>query len=244
MNSDPNNLYRVDDEQQPTQSGPMITGLPENQYYPPQSTPYMQPIDQNYSEKETPQIQPENPIPVDPFTPPEYESVNSNGDGQKKEEILLDQNLEIANWEAQDSVIGEKNKLWYVLFTIAVIALAAVAWFIGSWTFAALILVSAVAIIVSRTSSAARVVSYSLSGMGFFIDGKLHEYNQFKSFGILKEPGVFSIVFLPKKRFSTSVSIYFAEQDGEKIVDIIGARLPMEEIHPDIIDKIVRKLKL
>jgi hypothetical protein len=51
-------------------------------------------------------------------------------------------------------------------------------------------------------------------------------------------------VFLPKKRFSPSVSIYFPEESGEQIVDILGSILPMEKIKLDFIDRIVRKLKL
>jgi hypothetical protein len=40
-----------------------------------------------------------------------------------------------------------------------------------------------------------------------------------------------------------AVSMYFAEEDGEKIVDILGARLPMEELHLDAIDRLMRRLR-
>ena len=55
---------------------------------------------------------------------------------------------------------------------------------------------------------------------------------------------MYSIVFIPKKRFSPSVSIYFSKEEGEKITDIIGSRLPMEEIKHDLIDSIIRKTRL
>jgi len=53
-----------------------------------------------------------------------------------------------------------------------------------------------------------------------------------------------SIMLIPIKRFAPGVSVYFPEEVGEKIVDILGARLPMEILKLDAIDLIVRKLRL
>jgi hypothetical protein len=38
--------------------------------------------------------------------------------------------------------------------------------------------------------------------------------------------------------------VYFPEEAGEKIVDILGQRLPMETLKLDMIDILVRKLRL
>ena len=39
-------------------------------------------------------------------------------------------------------------------------------------------------------------------------------------------------------------NIYFPEESGEKIVDMLAARLPMKEVKPDFIDRILAKLHL
>ena len=39
-------------------------------------------------------------------------------------------------------------------------------------------------------------------------------------------------------------TIYFSEAEGEKIVDMLGARLPMQEIKPDALEKLIRLIKL
>jgi hypothetical protein len=54
----------------------------------------------------------------------------------------------------------------------------------------------------------------------------------------------FAIVLMPRKRFSLAVTVYFPEAKGEEIVDVFGARLPMETVKLDLIDKIVRKLRM
>ncbi|MNY79362.1 hypothetical protein D3C86_2199690 [compost metagenome] len=51
-------------------------------------------------------------------------------------------------------------------------------------------------------------------------------------------------MLIPVKRFLPGVTVYFPETLGEQIVDFLGARLAMQELHLDIIDKVVRKLRL
>jgi len=51
-------------------------------------------------------------------------------------------------------------------------------------------------------------------------------------------------MLIPTKRFAPGVSVYFPDDAGEKIVDILGQRLPMEELKLDVIDIVVRKLRL
>ncbi|MBS7346348.1 MAG: hypothetical protein KIG14_01395 [Candidatus Sacchiramonaceae bacterium] len=248
MEPSSNNLFGADENLENTTSGPMITGLPEDQFTPPQPNQYP-PTTEYYGDTSNPQV-PEAQ-PVDPFVPPKYESVAvepdetpQNNDAEIANPQMANPDLEIANWQAQNIMTGDKNKLWYLVFAGVLVVLLAVSWLIQSWTFALLIIVSAVAILVVLSSNNVRQISYSLSGRGFYIDGNLHEYADFRSFGVLQESNVFSIVFLPKKRFAPSVSIYFPEANGEQIVDILGSILPMEEIKLDFIDRIVRKLKL
>jgi hypothetical protein len=51
-------------------------------------------------------------------------------------------------------------------------------------------------------------------------------------------------MLLPTKRFKPGTSVYFPEEAGEAIVDMLGARLPMEDLHLDVVDKVIRKLRI
>ena len=180
------------------------------------------------------------PVQVDPFVPPDYEQIDQPE--EKSYEQFEDR--EIINWQAQDMIIGEKNKTWYIGLAIVAAVLFAVAYFMESWSFAVLVAVSIAAIIATRQSNQTKTVSYSLSTRGVYVNNLFYPYEDFKYFGILRETGVYSIVLVPKKRFAPSTSIYFSKEYGEKITDIIGQRLPMEEVKHDIIDRIIRKIKL
>ena len=179
---------------------------------------------------------------VEPFVPPEYE--NETSDNMNSLENDSFEEREIVNWRAPDLLIGKKSKTWFSGFFVIVVILVGLSIWQQLWTFMALILVSAVAIFITRRDGQSSLIGYSLSTRGVYIGNSFHSYDEFKGFGIIKETNLYSIVFIPKKRFSPSTSIYFNKEDGEKITDIIGARLPMEEIEHDLIDRIIRKINL
>lgn len=148
-------------------------------------------------------------------------------------------------WTAQEYIHQDKSPLWFILFTFVVIGLIAVDFFfLKSWTFSALVIVMAIAVIVfSRRPP--RDINYALSGsQGLYVGEKLHHFDEFKAFGVLEEDGHHSIMLIPTKRFAPGVSVYFPEEAGEQIVDMLGQRLPMENLKLDAIDVIVRKLRL
>ena len=93
------------------------------------------------------------------------------------------------------------------------------------------------------TRRPAWVVRYTLSDHGIYVGDTLHSYAEFKSFGIINDEGVFSVVLHPVKRFALGLSVYFSPDDGERIVDALGARLPMEAHKLDALDRLLRKLR-
>lgn len=157
----------------------------------------------------------------------------------------LDANDTPVTWTAQEYVHIDKSPLWFVIFVIVVLALIALSLFsLKSYTFAVLIVVMAVAVII-YTRRSPRILTYALSmHQGLYVGEHLYHIDEFKSFGLIKDGEHNSIMLIPRKRFSPGVSVYFPEEAGEQIVDILGKRLPMEELKLDVIDIVVRKLHL
>ncbi len=152
-------------------------------------------------------------------------------------------NKNMVNWEAREYIAREKNTVWYVCFAIVVIALSVVAVILKQYTFLALIIVAAIALVVYSIRPP-RVLHYSLSNKGLSEGNNLYTFGDFKSFGVLSEENHYSIVLIPKKRFAASVVVYFPETSGEEIVDIFGAHLPMEPVKLDVLDRLVRLLRI
>ena len=152
---------------------------------------------------------------------------------------------DLVSWTAQEYVHPDKSPLWFVLFVLVVLGLIAIDIFLlKSITFSILVSVMAVAVVI-YVRRPPRTLTYTLSGAkGLTIGEKLHHLEEFKAFGVIQDGEHHSIMLIPTKRFAPGVSVYFPDESGEKIVDILGRRLPMENLKLDIIDVLVRKLRL
>lgn len=175
------------------------------------------------------------------YAPPTEEE-KPDGDEPKRK---LDIGEEPVYWSASEYIHQEKNVLWFVAFVLIAAGLITIdiLW-LKSYTFSVLVVVMAVAIVIySRRPP--RVIDYTLSGdQGLYIGDDLHHFSEFKAFGLIQDKGQHSIMLIPIKRFSLGVSVYFPDDVGEKIIDILGARLPMKPLKLDAIDIVIRKLRL
>ena len=147
-------------------------------------------------------------------------------------------------WQAKEYIHQEKGTAWFIGFAIVLALFMVVAVFLmRSWSFAILLVVIA-AVIVVLAKRPPRVMDYALSEEGLHIDNTLHKYVDFKSFGVIRDGEEFSIMLIPRRRLQPGITVYFPEESGEDIVDVLGSRLPMRDLHLDIVDKLVRKLRL
>lgn len=147
------------------------------------------------------------------------------------------------SWEANEYIQYKHNTSWYIALFAVGFALCALSIFLQWWTFLILVIVCIIAILIS-SSRPPRKLHYKLNKTGLTEGRQTYKYSDFRAFGILKEDSHFSAVLIPKKRFAVQVKVYFPEGRGEAIVDALGARLPMEEVKLDFIDKIVNFLRI
>lgn len=151
---------------------------------------------------------------------------------------------EPVHWQAHEYIHHEKSPMWFVIFAVVVLALMAAAIFLmQAITFAILIPVMAVALIV-YSHRPPRLLDYTLSSKGLYINDELYPFVDFKSFGVIHDGEEYSVMLIPVKRFRMGVSVYFPEEAGEAIVDMLGARLPMRELHIDVVDRLIHKLRI
>jgi len=218
---------------------------PENWQQPseqPSQSPYATPA---------PAQEPQNRPPVVTLTPEEsqaqpvfeapIEEPTQEEQPSPAEQMTPD---EPVHWQAHEYIHREKNAGWFVIFGIVVVVLMAIAIFLmQSLSFAILIPVMALALIVySRRPP--RLLDYTLSSKGLYINDQLYPFADFKGFGVIHDGDEYSVMLIPLKRFRMGVSVYFPEEAGEAIVDMLGTRLPMQQLHLDPIDKVIRKLRI
>ena len=171
-----------------------------------------------------------------------------NDDMQDDQQKPTSENIPVnppVTWTAREYVHNDRNGWWFTTFVLIVLALVAVSIFwLQSWSFSALIVVMAVALVI-YIRRAPRELTYAISPLqGLYIGERLYRFDEFRAFGLIEDGPRHSIMLIPRKRFSVGVSVFFPDEAGERIVDILGQQLPMETLHLDIVDAIVRKLRL
>ncbi len=150
----------------------------------------------------------------------------------------------LIRWQALEYMQHQHEPIWYVGFGATVLILIAVAIFVfKSPTFAVLVPVMAVALALYVRRPPA-TIDYTVSRKGIHVNDRLCTFDQFKSFSVVRQETTNHVVLIPRKRFQLGQNIYFPTEIGEKLVDMLAARLPMKEASPDIIDKLLTKLRL
>ncbi len=149
----------------------------------------------------------------------------------------------VISWQAEEYIARDKGTWWYVGLVAVGLVLSGIAILLQAWTFLVVIILSVVALIIYSLRPP-RVLQYKLDQDGLTEGEKLYAYDEFKAFGILHEENHFAIVLTPRKRFSPRVTVYFPQSRGEQIVDAFGARLPMEEVRLDLLDRLIKFLRI
>lgn len=162
----------------------------------------------------------------------------NNEDGESPEV-----NDKIISWSASESVEHARGVWWYVILAVLTLAIVGLGIWTKQWTLAGLAVIAAVTIVVV-IKQPPREIRYELSNDGLSIDGQLKPFADFRAFGVRQDGALWQLVLIPVKRFSMSVTLFINNDQGEQIVDFIGARLPMEKVDPDMVDKLTRRLKL
>ena len=186
-----------------------------------------------------------------------YEKSKADSSGSKKSDT--DANADIADinkteddlslkepiaWTAPEGIKVHRELWWYIAFGVVLIGLMALAILVfKSPTFAILLPIMTVALFL-LSEKTPQNINYAISPKGVYVGDKLYDFSEFRAFGITRENNQHSAILLPVKRFSPGLTLYFSEKEGEKIVDMLGARLPMQEIKPDALEKLIRMIKL
>lgn len=208
----------------------------------------MQP-DQNQDWQRPKELDPRAPYQVmqDENREETYENVDdtvASEDSADTPEEAYDEDSVLLRWTGTEYIYQEQSGLWYAIAVgvALVFMIIALVWF-RSVTFAILIPVMLVSLIVYVRRPPA-TIQYILSRKGLHVDDRLFPYSQFKSFGVVTHQNHHSVVLVPRKRFQIGQAIYFPEEIGEQLVDMLAARLPMKDVKLDFIDHMLTRLHL
>lgn len=145
------------------------------------------------------------------------------------------------SWQSVEYIHRPKGAGWIVGLVIVALALGAFAYWLHAWTFIALILVMTIAFGVVAYRHP-RTLHFKLSQTAVEIDGQVYPLSRFRSYGLLLEEDLFTLVLVPVKRFRPSITLFFHEAEAQQIVGIMSSHLPKEDIHVQWIENLLHSV--
>jgi hypothetical protein len=199
------------------------------------------------SPESTPQYT--NPVPVSASTPPvaepdpisQAEPVRFNG--EIPQIAAISSEADLISWSAPEFIEHKKSSKWFATFGVVVIVVAIAIYFIVHSIFAIVMIALigiAFGVIAGRHP---RIINYELSVQGVRIGRRFNSYDQFKSYSVIDEPGLGSVVFNPFKRFAFPTTIYYDLDDEDKIEAMLVNRLPHTEAPNDPVEQLMRRFR-
>ena len=147
------------------------------------------------------------------------------------------------SWTASEFIDHKRGVSWYLMLASGAVVLAGLVYVITKDRFATAVIIVVGLIVGSTAHWKPKQVEYQISPEGLQVGDKQYSYGQFKTFSIVHESQLSSLVFHPLKRFMPPLSIFFDEDNEEKITAVVGKHLPLEERPPDRIDRLSRRLR-
>lgn len=182
------------------------------------------------------------PLDNEVVVPAEYAEVDFGDQGLKTYNSEFTPGF--ISWTAAEYAETVKSQRWFVILAVGAAVLAGLALFWLRDIVLSIMIVAMTVTLVIITKRPPREMSYSLSYANFTVNQKVFPISSFRSFGLVQEGAVWNIRLFSNKRFIPPVTAYIPNEQGEQIIDTLGALLPMEDIEPDFVDKLVAKSKI
>lgn len=146
-------------------------------------------------------------------------------------------------WTASEYIAHDKSAGWYVSVGLGSAALALIIYLLTNDSLSAGIVVVVGIMFGVIASRQPRTLPYAVDEAGVTIGQKFYPYTDFKSFAVMEEDAIYSIMLLPMKRFMPGVSLYYPPNQEEEILETLSDFLPHEPRTADVVDRLARKLR-
>lgn len=150
---------------------------------------------------------------------------------------------ESVSWSASEFMNHQKSPFWYVIAAGVLLSIGLIFYLLMDELFGPIAVIVLGSLLLIGASRKPRTLDYLVDEHGIVVGHREYVYDDFQSFAIIKEDSVESIMLMPQKRWSPTLTIYFDPTDGQKIFNVLSTYLPLEERQKDSIDKFLHKIR-
>ncbi len=146
-------------------------------------------------------------------------------------------------WTASEYIAHQKNTGWYVKVALAAVVVAAIVYLITHDPISTGVVLFAGLVFMVVGARKPRLLAFRLDQGGLTIGQKYYPYSQFKSFAVVQEGPLATIVFTPLKRFVPTVDIYIPLDNGDAILEVLSNNLPLETRKPGLVETAAHRIR-
>jgi hypothetical protein len=147
------------------------------------------------------------------------------------------------SWTASEFIAHDKDTRWYVWLGAWAVVVATVIYLITRDVISTAVVIVAALLLGFYGSRKPREIQYGVNAHVLSIGNRQYNLEDFRSFAILPEGAFSSIEFMPLKRFSPPISIYYAPDDEAAIVSLLSDQLPFEHRELGAVDRLMRRIR-
>lgn len=146
-------------------------------------------------------------------------------------------------WTASEFIAHQKTAAWYLVLAGAALALAAITWLLTKDVISAAVICIGALFLGVYAARQPRQLPYVVDTYGVSIGSRHIPYEHFRSFALVHEGAMPSIVLLPLKRFAPLITIYFDPADEQRIAEFLSNFLPVEDHRLDPMDRFLSRIR-
>lgn len=146
-------------------------------------------------------------------------------------------------WTASEFINHEKSLSWYFGLALGGVILAGGVYFVTQEYISTIVTLIIIVVFGTYAGLKPRELDYQIDSKGIHISQKLYSFGDFKSFSVAQEGVIKTIMLMPLKRYMPILTLYYDPGDEQKIFAILEQFLPVDEHQPDLVDRLMQRLR-
>ena len=150
------------------------------------------------------------------------------------------QSIHKFEWQGPEFIYTPKNPKWYLYLVAVLIVLIIFFRFVYKDIVTPILIIILGLIFAYYSIKKPNQIAFKIDEHGITTGDKSYFYSDLKSYSETELEHYFCINFLPNKRFSTFIPVYFDKKDHSKIREILENKLPINSRKDDLIERFFR----
>lgn len=146
-------------------------------------------------------------------------------------------------WTASEFIDHHKSAGWYISLGLGAIVFAGLVYLISHDLVSVIVVLVAAVLLSVYGSHKPAQIEYRLDSRGLDMGKRHFGWGEFRSFSVIPEGAVSSIVFMPLRRWAMTTTIYYPPDYEDKIVGLLSGHLPMDERGHDAVDRLMHRMR-